>query len=208
MFAVDLAFFWALGGADTSSKAELVQNYQAREPQLQQLKAYFNRVVPPAYWVYIEFKEDDEIDFWVYRRTGPGEFDRTVVFQQWGFNPYAYQPPTGQSINHRDTPLETQSLAEVKQQLGWTDATFRTIKQRLDAANCISVVNGEPAQIGFARSGMGKYSYNLFAHPLPDSLWQSTRWNNGCSLEPLSRTVVLEYGGGAVGPQCFPDPKK
>ncbi|RTQ48904.1 hypothetical protein EJV47_15020 [Hymenobacter gummosus] len=207
MIAPGLAFLWALtSDAGASSKAELIQNYRTHETQLQQVKTYFNSVVPSSFQVYIEYREEEEIDLWVYKKTGPGEHDRTVVFQQWAIDPYDYERPATKSFNPADAPLETLDLAEVKQQLGWTDATFREIQQQLDAANCISVKSGEPTQIGFARSDMGKYSYNLFSQPPSDSLMQN-RWSNNCSLEPLNRTVVLEYGGGAIGPQCFPDPK-
>lgn len=35
----------------------------------------------------------------------------------------------------------------------------------LDSANCISITNGEPSEIGFARSGMGEYEYLINQFP-------------------------------------------
>lgn len=72
---------------------------------------------------------------------------------------------------------------------------------RLDAAHCISVRNGLPCRIGFQRSGMGMYFYDLFPTPMSDSV--RSRYNDSCTYIAYSPTVVLEYGGGAVGPQCF-----
>lgn len=98
---------------------------------------------------------------------------------------------------------ETNSFDAVKKRLSWTDETFETIKKYLDNANCISVTNGNPTNIGFKRSGMGKYFYNLFDRPLNDSLKKI--YNDSCTYRLYNDTVVLEYGGGAIGPQCFPD---
>lgn len=207
LIAPGMIFLWGLtNDVGALSKAELIQNYRTRQPQLQQLKMYFNSVVPPGYQVYIEYDQEDKIDFRVYKKIGPDEQDLAVVFNHWSINPYAYVPnDTAPSPDPADS-LETRDLTQVKRQLGWTDATFREIKRRLDAAHCISIKSGEPTQIGFARSDMGKYMYDLFSQPLPDSLLHSTRWN-GCNREPLNPTVVLRFGGGAIGPDCFPDPK-
>jgi hypothetical protein len=86
--------------------------------------------------------------------------------------------------------------------LNWTDQTLKTLKEKLDAANCISVESGEPCKIGFQRSGMGKYYYNLFEKPIPDS--EKRRYNDSCTYILYNDNVVLEYGGGAIGLQCFP----
>lgn len=55
--------------------------------------------------------------------------------------------------------------------------------------------------IGFARSGMGKYSYKLFDNQLTEN--QKQRYNNGCEYIFYKDSVVLEYGGGTIRPQCF-----
>jgi len=49
---------------------------------------------------------------------------------------------------------------------------------------------------------MGMFSYELFSKPIADSLKDS--YNNGCADIIYNPTAVLEYGGGAIGPQCFP----
>jgi hypothetical protein len=45
------------------------------------------------------------------------------------------------------------------------------------------------------------YFYELFGKPIPDSLKDT--YNNGCTYIIYNPTVVLEYGGGVLGPQCF-----
>ena len=54
-----------------------------------------------------------------------------------------------------------------------------------------------------ARSGMGKYSLKLFDIDLTND--QIKQYNDGCTYIFYKKNIVLEYGGGAVGSQCFPD---
>ena len=91
----------------------------------------------------------------------------------------------------------------VRQKLKWDDNTFIKIKKLLDNANCISISSGEPASIGFAKIGMGKYGYVLFENSIPDSL--KTQYNDSCYYILYNDKVVLSYGGGVFGPQCFPE---
>ena len=85
--------------------------------------------------------------------------------------------------------------------MGWTRETLKTLKEKLDKANCIQIESGEPAKIGFQRSGMGMYSFNVFDNPIPDSL--RNNYNDSCTYIMATDRLVLEYGGGAVGSQCF-----
>jgi hypothetical protein len=48
---------------------------------------------------------------------------------------------------------------------------------------------------------MGRYSFNLFDKPIADSL--KTAYNDGCTYIMVNDRLVLEYGGGAIGSQCF-----
>lgn len=75
------------------------------------------------------------------------------------------------------------------------------LKEKMDNANCISVESGEPFTIGYQRSGMGMYFYNLFDKPLTDSLKKA--YNDGCMHILYNEKVALELGGGAIGQQCF-----
>ena len=96
---------------------------------------------------------------------------------------------------------DSPELEEMLKILQWNRQTLRRVKNLLDAANCISISNRKQASVGFARSGMGKYSYLLFPKPLSDA--QTKKYNDGCQYIFYKDHVVLEYGGGAVGAQCF-----
>jgi hypothetical protein len=86
--------------------------------------------------------------------------------------------------------------------LGWNQKTIEQLNEKLAKANCISIKNGVPTKIGFQRSGLGIFFYNVFDKPMSDSL--RMQYNRGCAYSIHSNKLVLQYGGGAVGPQCFP----
>jgi hypothetical protein len=92
-------------------------------------------------------------------------------------------------------------MDSIIQSMGWTRETFRALKEKLDNADCIQIESGEPAKIGFKRSGMGMYSFNIFDKPIPDSL--KAHYNDSCTYILVNDRLVLEYGGGAFGGQCF-----
>ena len=205
---VGVYFCWAIyqimaWGAPYSSKKELIANYQEKHSEIATLKRYFYSIVPDSLDVYIEYEEDNNIDLKVYRKPADpaNPFPTVVLFQEWNIDPYNYQPDSNAIGLSQDYTFQ-----QTVQLLNWNDDTFRQIKRYLDKANCISVTNGDPAQIGFRRSGLGMYFYKLFDHPLTDSLQKV--YNDSCSHILFNESVALEYGGGAVGPQCFPDAKE
>jgi len=189
------------GDMQTSSEKELKDNYDKKHKEIADLKNYFNSITPNDLEVNIEFKSNKLIDFKVFYITN-STFPRKALFEQWDINPYNFTPSSSAQDN-TEFAAETKSLDIVKEKLGWTDETFKKIKQLLDSANCISVTNGNPANVGFRRSGMGMYFYNLFDKPLNDSLKKF--YNDSCAYRLYNDTLALEFGGGAIGPQCFPD---
>jgi hypothetical protein len=194
--------FLTSGLFDSSSKQELIDNYKKNEKQILELKSFFNSIVPNGYTVYIEFNGKKNIDLFVYeigKKTS--QFGNFGLFQQWNINPYNYKEQPNQDTSEYSP--QTNSLKLVKKRLNWDDDTFRTIKKKLDVANCISVSSGEPTEVGFARSGMGKYSYAIFSNPIPDALKQ--QYNDSCMYILYNQRIALQYGGGAIGAQCFPD---
>ena len=187
---------------DSSSKAELIENYKIKEKEIIELKNYFNSIVPKNYSVYIEFKSDTKIDLKVYEDEINSNSENNGLFVQWNINPYDYtEKPKTKSQKSKYDP-KTESLNYVKLKLKWTDRTFKKIKAMLDNANCISIENGEPSQIGFARSGMGKYNYTVFNAKIPDSI--TSRYKIECENIIYSDKVILNYGSGAFGSMCFP----
>ncbi len=183
-----------------SGERELKDNYDKKHTEIAELKRYFNSITPGDLDVYIEFKNGESMTLKVFYVTVP-KYPRKVLFQQWDVNPYNYKPGFSAS-DSTEWAAQINSLSIVKKRLNWTDNTFKTIKKYLDKANCISVSNGEPASIGFRRSGMGMYFYDLFDKSLSDSL--KLIYNDSCTYRLYNDTLALEYGGGAAGSQCFP----
>jgi hypothetical protein len=168
----------AFGMFDSSSYEELVENYQSKEREIVAIKQYVQSITPPGKSVHIEFESDDKL----------GIFH---VVDQGNYN------------SNWDVDTDSFRADSLLRQLGWNRETVSTLKAKLDKANCISVQSGEPCTIGYQRSGLGMYSYNLFDNPLTDSL--KTQYNDSCRYVVFAPKLVLEYGGGAIGPQCFPD---
>ena len=73
----------------------------------------------------------------------------------------------------------------------------------MDKANCISISGKDPVVIGWQRSGMGIFSYNIFKKNLEEKKIKD--YNDGCTYIFYKDNIVLEFGGGAFGIQCFPE---
>jgi len=188
-----------------TNKQALIENFTKKEKEILELKSFFNSIVPKEYSVYIEFKNNEKIDLGVFDTYIKNSYGAGVtLFQQWNINPYNYKeemPITYDSTEYYTS--RTKSLNLVKQKLKWTDSTFSKIKKMLDNANCISISSGEPAAIGFARKGMGKYSYLIYDNAISDSLKAEYNKNNSCV--PYNDKVILTFGGGAFTSDTFPD---
>lgn len=176
----------ALGAFDKNyTTDELVANYNKRKVEIAHLKRFFNQVVPKHKFVEIEFKNDSTL-----YRLGVGPLDSLgksnyhTMFLEW------------------DLHVKSSKVDSVIKTLGWTQKTLQLLKDKLDKAECIQIESGEPAKIGFKRSGLGMYFYNVFDQGVPDSL--ITHYNDKCNYIFINKMLVLEYAGGAVGGQCFP----
>jgi hypothetical protein len=180
---VSMAFSGAFDSFHT--KQELIDNYNKRQTQILELKRYFNSVVPKDKQVEIEFESDTKLF-----RCGVSPIDTKTesiiypIFLEW---------------NLKTTSDKVDSVTAT---IGWTQQTLKTLKKKLDDADCIQIESGEPTKIGYQRSGMGMYFYNVFDKPVADSL--KKYYNDSCTYILYNNKLVLEYGGGAVGSQCFP----
>nr|WP_320119517.1 hypothetical protein [uncultured Marinifilum sp.] len=198
------AFIFFFMSMDSSSKDDLVENYELKKTAIHELKTSFDSIVPDGFKIYIEFKDKKNIDLWVYEKSDSIDKKMICLFQQWDINPYDYVMEPMTKYDSSEYAPKTKDLGLVKEKLNWTENTFIEIKKILDNANCISIENGEPAEIGFARSGMGKYFYYIFQDPIPGN--EIENWNDSCSYIYYDSKMVLGYAGGAIGAQCFPDP--
>jgi hypothetical protein len=167
----------AFGSFDKDySVTELKENFEEKRTEIYEVKDYVNKIIPPNKSVQIEFDNSNTLRIF---HVGVGDH----------FN------------SNWDIKINSEQSDKLLQKLGWTRETLKTLKDKLDNANCIGVSSGEPCTINFQRSGMGRYSFNVFDKPIPDSL--KTRYNDGCIFIMVNDRLVLEYGGGAIGGQCF-----
>jgi hypothetical protein len=173
-----------------SSKSALIENYEMNKTNILELKKYYQSIVPDSFIISVEFNPADKllntkesIDLKIFKKLSNGELDG--IKQEW-------------NLDRNSTTLN-----EMMKTVGWNLSILDSIKNQLDKASCVSIENGEISTIGFARSGMGKYFYKVFDINL-DTKRQS-EFNDGCTYIFYKDNIVLEYGGGAIGSQCFPD---
>ncbi|WP_374443820.1 hypothetical protein [Epilithonimonas sp.] len=159
------------------SVSELKEEYKTNEKAIDDLILYFNKIKPKDKFVKIEFKDGKTIG----RLLIQDKISNSVLFQHWDF-----------SKNILITP-------DLKNKLGWDLEKVEILKEKLDKADCISIEDGEPIKIGFKRAGLGMYSFNIFQNKESDR----TLYEDKCNFILVNRKLMLEYGGGAVGPQCF-----
>lgn len=175
-----------------SSKNDLIENWNRNRKNILIAKNYFDKLIPAGFDVYIEFTPPDEIlhrgegvDFWAYAKQ---PFPTLVPsYSRWFLE--LSSPKFDSIFGQTQLPLNKAELIK--------------LQYYLKQANCISVHSGKETEIGFARSGLGKYSYLIFDHPLTQKERQT--YNDNCNYIFYKDNVVFKYGGGAVGPQCFPD---
>lgn len=174
-----------------SSRAELIQNYEERSAEIENLVNEFNQVIPKDFIVSLEIRTKGDllhtiegIDLQVYKKDSEGK--PKLINADW------------------DLKYDSNELYTLLETIGWDPMTFSNIKNMMQLANCISLENGDQTRVGFARSGLGKYSYLIFPTPLL-TVSQIKSFNNECRYIYYKKNVVLEYIGGMAGPQCFTD---
>lgn len=167
-------FFFDMG--PFYDKDDLIENYEMRKLEIMDVKEYYLSILQNDTEVHIEFTNDKEL----------GIFHVTKdSFRDHNWN---------LKIN---SPKVDSLLAE----LNWTTKDLKTLKSKLDKANCISIASSNPVHIGWQRSGFGMFSYVVFNEDLIDE--QIKDYSDSCFYIYYKDNIVLEYGGGAVGPQCF-----
>lgn len=181
-------FFLIIFSMPRSSKQELVANIDSNFDKISFLKSSYLKLVPKDYVVSIEFNPANEIT------STKESIDLAIE--------HLYNKQTDYK---KEWNLEYNSkvLTEMIKPLGWTIETLTVIKKLLSEAKCVSIENGAITTIGFARSGMGKYFFKLFDSDLNSD--QIKQYHDGCQYIYYKKNIVLEFGGGAVGSQCFPD---
>jgi hypothetical protein len=129
------------------------------------------------------------------------EFRNNNTVSRFGYQKLNRNTGTGMDSYFLQSDLSTQQLDSILKPLNWTRETLKTLKRKLDNAGCIQIASGEPTEIGFQRSGMSMYFFNVFDRPIPDRL--KAGYNDSCAYILVNDSLVLEYGSGAIGSQCF-----
>lgn len=160
------------------SVTELEEEYLENKTEIDDLIQYYYKIKPPDKVVDIEFKNDKILE----RITITPLDNSKQSYQNW------------------DISVTDLFKPELKSELNWSEEEIKTLKEKLDNADCISIKDGEPIKIGFKRSGLGMYSFNVFQKSNTDR----NRFNDGCQYILRRNNLALEYGGGAIGVQCFP----
>ncbi len=163
---------------DSSSYEELVANCEEKSKEIREVEQFVNSRLPSNKVIDIEFDGYSVSRFYIRKNE---KYDSSLDSRQT------------KSVNKED----------LFKDLNWSYKTTDSLKRKLDKAGCISVQSGNPCQIGFQRHGMGMYFYNLFDEPVPDSL--TNNYNDSCRYILYKKDVALEWLGGAIGVQCFPE---
>ncbi len=157
-------------------KSDLIENYEERTEAIIDVKNYFKSILPDSARVDIEFENDNKLGIFHVRTDNNDQ-------------------------NNWNLRIKSHRVDSLLSELKWTTKQLETLKEKLDNANCISISGRNPVVIGWQRSGLGKFSYDIFDNNLKAS--QLEQYNNGCTYIYYKDNIVLEYGGGAIGSQCF-----
>ncbi|KAF2517943.1 hypothetical protein [Flavobacterium foetidum] len=183
---------------DTS---DLRRNYNAKSKEINELKEYFDKIIPKGYIVSIRYYSSDNINLSVYEPTNvPGEGE--TLFQQWDVDFKDYTESDG--VERSD--VKTTSLEEVKKKLNWNNDTFKEIYSKLDDVNCIGISNGNPLGLEYGYKGMGVLSYLIFDKNLNKE--DQKKYSDNCSTMFYKDNVVFTFSSGATGSFCIPEFKK
>ena len=159
--------------------------YDAHGAQIEELKHYFNSIVPAGKQVQIEFENPGRLAMLKISPTDTSQRSPGDSFVGWQLR------------------LDSRKVDSLLPTLGWTRDTLTSIRTKLNAASCVRITNGEPGVIGFKRFGAGMFYYTVFEHPIPDSL--QPKYNNGCNAILYNNRVVLGFTGDPIGKKCFPE---
>lgn len=103
---------------------------------------------------------------------------------------------------------DADSLRSLMAEVGLDEDEFQFIKKELKRVQCISIDTRSPdyCDVGYKRVAMGMFSYRIFYLPMNDEQREMALSN--LHFIPYNERVVLMFGGGAVGPQVFPEEVK
>jgi hypothetical protein len=188
-------------GCNEKRKSDLVNNYEVKKAEINQVKIKSEKLIPKTYGMRILFHSSNNIDLSVWKKNENPK-KREYLFSQREMNPFKFD----ESKNNKNEYLAFETL---KEKLNWTNNTFKKIEELLDNANCIGFdlrlnrKNEKRFEITYGYNYPGVYSYILFENNLLNN--EIEEYNDGCYYVYAEKNVVFHYVGGAFGMQCFED---
>ena len=186
---------------NSKRKSDLIANYEKRSSEIKEVMNYFEGIVPENFNVQIRYESSDEINLEVYERLND-TMKNELLFRKWNIDIDDYIEES-QSDYYKKYNGKTNSFELTKNKLNWTNETIEKLYEKLESANCIGISNWEPIEIEYGYNGLGVYSYKIFKEKLNEE--QIEKYNDGCNNIFHKDNIVLSYGGGAIGMQCFED---
>lgn len=187
--------FFSLGCFDSGpmyDKQDLIDNYEQNKNEILEVKNFIESKISSDNYIDIELQNIEG-----------GLMDEILGRNKLQ---YFHIEADDKYENNWNVDIDSKKTDTLLAKINWTRDDLRILRTKLKKANCISISNNKPITIGWQRSGMGKYFYRIFNFTPNDSI--KNRFNNGCTQSYYKDNVVLEFGGGAFGIQCFRDYKK
>lgn len=175
-----------------TSRREAIANYEEHVEDIEALQTAFFKAVPKDYVVemMIDIDQDDvlkpvrNVSLMISKKDKTGKLQ--LVDGEF------------------DLEYDSDRLSELLSILKWDMLTFSDFRYLMQMANCFTITNANPVEIGFKRSGLGKYSYLIFPTDIL-TVPQIKEYNDGCKYKYYKKNIVIQYEGGMAGPQCFTD---
>lgn len=162
------------------NKLDVVSNWEQNKDKIISSKQHFKSLINKSYFVYIEFGSSGMIN--------------DIQLTQFGDDNI--------HLSAKNVTLNSLPIKEICRYLNCGIADLRIVYENLNNTNCCSIANSDPFHVGLERDGPGKYSYAIFDGPIADSMFKV--YNDTCRFKYYDPNLLLEYRGGATGPQCFP----
>jgi hypothetical protein len=174
-----LMFLFVISLLPSYTPEKLIENYEERKIEINELRSYFVSILPENIFVAIEYDKD--------YISG----DMRIIIN--GFV---------QEFSNTNSP----EIDTVLNLIGWSHIELDNLKNKLKQANCISISSNNPVRIGWRRTGLNKYYYRVFENDLCYNLINEFRAD--CTYVFYEKNIILEYSTGAIGSMCFPKFKR
>lgn len=141
-WSVELLYFaivFIFSGAGAFSKdysfPEMTKAFHNNEKAIRDLKTYYNSIVPKGKTINIVFdtkKRLNNFDIYSYSN------NEQIIL---------YSLIADMDLDLKDANNKDKIMDSIFNSLGWNKNTIKTLKEKLDKADCIGIENGEPSYL-------------------------------------------------------------